>query len=188
MKAWLVRFVSLYVFDVIVLLLIGGFTPSVRVGWNAFWAALLLTVATIWLKPLIHKLFQSLASKSQARRTKIGEKVVQYLLVLAIAAIFWILLVLFTGVHVGGIFFLWGWVAPPVALTIAWAIYDLIDDSVEARVGGLFGRTPADREGPASAAPPIPPAPSASAGAGQPPRPTRDDGLTAEQRRMLDEL
>jgi hypothetical protein len=194
MKAWLVRFVCLYAFNVVVLLLLDWFTPGVRVGFAVFWAALILTAATIWLKPLIHRLFQSLAAKSAAQRTKVGEKVVQYLLVLAVAAVIWILLVVFTGVNVGGFFFLWGWIVPPIALTIAWAVYDLVDDRVEARAGALLDRA-TTRGGDADAAssatpPPIPPAagraPSGYPGGEAPPR--RDDGLTDEQRRMLDEL
>ena len=38
MKAWVVRFVSLYVFNVVVLLLIGLLTPA-HVGWAAIWAS-----------------------------------------------------------------------------------------------------------------------------------------------------
>ena len=192
MRSWIVRFGSLYVFDVIVLLLIGGFTPGVRVGWHAFWAALILTAGTIWLKPLIHRGFQSIAARSASRRTKIGEKVVQYLLVLAIAAVFWVLLVIFTGVNVGGFFFLWGWIAPPISLTIAWAVYDLIDDGVEARAGRLYDRA-SKRRDPAESASAVSSIPSAPTGypgaAGTDSRTARlDDGLTAEQRRMLDEL
>jgi hypothetical protein len=189
MKAWIVRFVSLYVFDVVVLLLIGAFTPGVRVGWHAFWAAVILTAATLWLKPLIHRGFQSLASRSAAKRSKLTEKLVQYLLVLAVAAIIWILLVVFTGVHVSGFFWFWGWVSPPLFLTIAWGVYDLIDDGIEARAGRLYDRaTTRERKAAESgSAPPAPPAPSTHPGTATPAA-RRDDGLTDEQRRMLDEL
>lgn len=191
MKAWLVRFASLYVFDVVVLLLIGGFTPGVRVGWHAFWAALILTAATLWLKPLIHRGFRSLAARSASKRGKLVEKLVQYLLVLAVAAIFWIGLVVFTGVNVSGFFFLWGWIAPPVSLTIAWAVWDLIDDAVEARAARLFSRASGSRDAAESSgtAPSIPTAPAGYPGGDATrTRPSKDDGLTAEQRRMLDEL
>ncbi|MGP3535570.1 hypothetical protein ACTU3I_12300 [Microbacterium sp. RD1] len=188
MRAWIIRFASLYVFDVVVLLLIGGFTPGVRVGVSAFWAGLLLTAATLWLKPLIHRWFQSMAARSAAGRSKLREKLVQYLLVLAVAAIIWVLLIVLRGVHVGGFFFVWGWIAPPVALTIAWAIYDLLDDRVEASAGRLYDRATGRREtteAASASAPPIPPA-GGYPGGSTPSR--RDDGLTDEQRRMLDEL
>lgn len=195
MRAWVVRFVSLYVFDVVVLLLIGAFTPGVRVGWAAFWAGLILTAATLWLKPLIHRLFRSVAARSAGKRSKIGEKLVQYLLVLAIAVVFWVLLVVFTGVNVSGFFWFWGWVSPPLFLTIAWGIYDLIDDGVEARAGALYDRattrkatdTAASRP---SEVPPIPAAPRSAERGGAASAPARDpyEGLTAEQRRMLNDL
>jgi hypothetical protein len=190
MKAWIVRFASLYVFDVVVLLLIGAFTPGVRVGWHAFWAAVILTAATIWLKPLVHRMFRSMASRSAPRRGWLAEKAVQYGLVLAVAAIVWVLVVVFTGVRVSGFFWLWGWVSPPIFLTIAWAVYDLVDDRVEASAGRLYDRATgrgASSDPLGSGYPGAAPAgyPGA-AGAGTPPR--RDDGLTDEQRRMLDEL
>lgn len=167
MRAWVIRFVSLYLFDLVVLLLIGAFTPGVRVGWAALWAAVLLTAATIWLKPLVHRWFRSMAATSQAQRTKIGEKVVQYLLVLAVAAVIWVLVVVLTGVNVNGFFWLWGWVSPPLFLTVAWAVYDLVDDGVQRRAGALYDR-----------------ATGQSAVARRP----ADDGLTDEQRRLLDGL
>ena len=42
MRAWLIRFVTLYVFDVAVLLLIGLIMPQVSVGWSVLWAAVVL--------------------------------------------------------------------------------------------------------------------------------------------------
>ena len=62
MKKWVVRFLSLLVFDVVVLLVIGWLTPA-RVGWSALWAGVILTALTIWIKPLIHGMFQSMAAE-----------------------------------------------------------------------------------------------------------------------------
>jgi hypothetical protein len=81
-----VRFLSLLVFDVVVLLIIGWLTPA-RVGWAALWAGVILTALTIWIKPLIHRMFQSMASRSAGQRTKIGEKLVQGALVFLVALI-----------------------------------------------------------------------------------------------------
>lgn len=188
MRAWVVRFASLYVFDVVVLLVIGALVPGVTVGLSALWAAVLLAAATIWLKPVIHRWFQSMAARSSTRRSWIAEKLVQYLLVLAVAAIIWILLVVFTGVHVRG--FLFGWFVPPIFLLIAWAVYDLLDDRIEARAGAIFDRATGGRRaadaGASNATPPIPPASGYPGGSTT--RARRDDGLTDEQRRMLDEL
>ncbi|WP_314507807.1 hypothetical protein [uncultured Microbacterium sp.] len=181
MKKWVVRFLSLLVFDVAVLLVIGWLTPA-RVGWAALWAGVILTALTIWVKPLIHRLFQSMAARSAGQRTRIGEKVVQGALVFIVALIVWVITVLLSGVSVGGWF--WGYVLPPVLILIGWAIYDAIDDRVEGHAGALYdratGNTVADAGAAASA--PLTAPESASA------RRELQDGLTDEQRRMLDEL
>ena len=137
MKKWVVRFLSLLVFDVVVLLIIGWLTPA-RVGWSALWAGVILTALTIWIKPLIHDMFQSMASKSADQRTKVGEKLVQGALVFLVALIVWILTVVFSGVSVGGWF--WGYILPPVIILIGWAIYDAIDDRVEGHAGALYDK------------------------------------------------
>lgn len=181
MKSWIVRFASLYVFNVVVLLAIGLLLPSVSVGWAALWAGVILTAATIWLKPFVTRLFQGAAKKSAAERTAVAEKLVQYGIVFLVELIVWVLVVLLSGVDVRGWF--WGYVIPPVLLLLAWVVYDLVDDRVESRAGALYDRATGGR---AAAAPP--------AGVSAPGVETRDaqdelrDGLTAEQRRMLDEL
>ena len=77
-----------------------------------------------------------MAARSANQRTKIGEKLTQYVLALIVAVIVWVLVVLLTSVRVEG--WLWGWVLLLVALLIAWAIYDAIDDRVEARAGLVY--------------------------------------------------
>jgi len=185
MKKWIVRFVSLYLFNLVVLWIIGLVMGSVSVGWSAFWASVILTLGTIWVRPAITKWFRGMAAKSASQRTKIGEKLVQYLLVLAVAAIVWVLTVLLSGVGVRGFF--WGWVLPPVLLVIAWAIYDAIVGRMEARAGDLYDKALGGRNGAGAvagtdAAPAIP-SPEAAAG-----RRELHDGLTDEQRKLLDEL
>jgi len=193
MKKWVVRFASLLVFNVLVLLVVGWLTPA-RVGWAALWAGIVLTALVIWIKPLVEKWFRSMAAKSAGQRTKAGEKLVEFFLAFAVALLVWIATVLFTGVSIGGGIFgaFWGWVLPPVFLLIGWAIYDAIDDKVEGHAGTLYDRatgtktvTDAATSAPAStsARDTHPGAPAPAAGRRQ-----RDDGLTDEQRRMLDEL
>ncbi len=183
MKKWVVRFLSLLVFDVVVLLIIGWLTPA-RVGWSALWAGVILTALTIWIKPLIHNMFTSMASKSANQRTKVGEKVVQGALVFIVALIVWVLTVVFSGVSVGGWF--WGYILPPVIILIGWAIYDAIDDRVEGHAGALYdkatGAKATDAGASASGAAAVT-SPEAAAAQRE-----LHDGLTDEQRRMLDEL
>ena len=210
MKKWVVRFGSLLVFNIVVLLVVGWLTPA-RVGWAALWAGIVLTAIVIWIKPLVEKWFRSMAAKSAGNRSKAGELVVELLLAFAVALVIWIATVVFTGVSIGGGIFgaFWGWVLPPVFLLVGWAIYGAIDDRVEAHAHALYDKAAAGRStdagpradaagappvpdpratypgGPASV-PPVPPAPSA--GTADASRSRRDDGLTDEQRRMLDEL
>ena len=184
MKKWVVRFLSLLVFNIVVLLIVGWLTPA-RVGWAALWAGIVMTALVIWIKPLVEKWFRSMAAKSANQRTKAGEKLVEFLLAFAVAFLVWIVTVVFTGVSIGGGIFgaFWGWVIPPVILLIGWAIYGAIDDKVETHAGTLYDKaTGSKAAGTDAAAPPIP-SPEASAA-----RRERNDGLTDEQRRMLDEL
>ncbi len=184
MKKWVVRFASLLVFNIVVLLIVGWLTPA-RVGWAALWAGIVMTALVIWVKPLVEKWFRSMAAKSAGQRTKAGEKLVEFLLAFAIAFLVWIATVLLSGVSIGGgiLGAFWGYVIPPVILLIGWAIYGAVDDKVESGAGALYDRaTGTKSESPDAAAPAIP-TPEASAG-----RRELNDGLTDEQRRMLDEL
>jgi hypothetical protein len=182
MKKWVVRFLSLLVFDVVVLLIIGWLTPA-RVGWAALWAGVILTALTIWIKPVIHGMFQKMAAGSAGQRTKVGEKLVQGALVFLVALIVWVITVVFSGVSVGGWF--WGYVLPPVIILIGWAIYDAIDDRVEGHAGALYDRATGGKAtdaGTSAATSTLTSAETASA------QRELQDGLTDEQRRMLDEL
>lgn len=179
MKKWIVRFCSLLVFNLVVLLLIGLLTPA-RVGWAALWAGIVMTVLVIWVKPLVTKWFRSMAAKSAHERTKLGEKLVQALLAVAVAFVVWIGTVLLSGVSVSG--WLWGWVVPPVILLIGWAIYDAIDDRVETHTGALYDKATGGRAAQATDAA-TPPSPAETLG-----RRELDDGLTYEQRKMFDDL
>jgi hypothetical protein len=183
MKKWIVRVVSLYAFNVVVLLLIGLLMSSVRVGWNALWASVVLTAVTLGIKPMLIRAFRGAAARSASTRTKVGEKVVQYGLVFVAELIVWVLTVWFSGVDVRGWF--WGYVLPPIYLLIAWVIYDQIDDRLEAKAGAVFDTVQSRVRGrsvPAASAPSTP-SPASRVG-----RDELNDGLTPEQRRMLDEL
>ena len=185
MRKWIVRFASLLVFNIVVLLVIGFLTPA-RVGWSALWAGIVLTALAIWIKPAVHNWFRSMAAKSADQRTRAGEKVVEFLLAFAVAFLVWIVTVWLSGVSIGGGFLgaFWGYVLPPVILLIGWAIYDAIDDRVEARAGALYDRATGGRRAAATAGD-SPRIPSREEAAG---RRELHDGLTDEQRRMLDEL
>ncbi len=183
MRNAIVRFGALYVFNAVVLLLVGMLLPNVSVGWHALWASVILTAAALLIKPLLTKAFRKGTAKSAADRTRLGEKVVQYGSVFLVELIIWVLTVVFSGVRVSGV--LWGWVLPPVLLLVGWMIYDRVDDRLRAKAGEIYdavsakiGRSSASGRSATTA-----PSPAAEAG-----RDELEDGLTPEQRRMLDEL
>lgn len=180
MKSLIVRAGSLYVFNVVVLILIGMLLPGVRVGLSALWAGAILTAVTLALKPLMLKAFGGLAAKSLGGR--FGERTLRYGVIFVAELIVWILTVWFSPVAARGIFS--GYLLPPLLLLLAWAIYDRIDDVIEAKVGGAYDNITSRSAPPrpqSSPAPTPPPAPKAV-------RDELNDGLTPEQRRMLDEL
>jgi hypothetical protein len=181
MKKWVVRFATLYVFNLVVLLVIDLLVAGVRVGWGVLWASVILTAAVLWVKPLIERWFTGMAARSASQRTRAGEWVVRAGLVFLVELIVWIIVVALSGVRVYNWFL--GYLLPPIFLLIAWAIYAAIDDRVETRAGSLYDRASEGLgRGRTDAAPP-PPSPETRAA-----REELNDGLTAEQRRMLDEL
>lgn len=181
MKNGIVRFAALYVFNVAVLLLIGLLFSSVSVGWHALWASVILTLAALFVKPTLGAAFRRSAAKSAADRTKAGEKVVQYVLVYLVELIVWVLTVWLSGVRASGF---WGFALPPLILLFGWMIYDQLDDRMRAKASQVYDAVQAKVS--SRGAKPATPAPDSPATAEA--REELRDGLTAEQRRMLDEL
>jgi hypothetical protein len=180
MKQWIVRFVVLLAFNVLVLLVIGWLTPA-KVGWSALWAGIVLTFLTMWVRPLLTKWFSSGAEKSAGRRTKAGGGLVRVGIVLLIALIVWVVTVWLSGVRTG--LNPIAYILPPIILAIGWWIYDLIAQRAEHHAGALYDKATGTQVGSTDAA--APPIPSRETRAAQA---ELQDGLTAEQRRMLDEL
>lgn len=183
MKNGIVRFAALYVFNVAVLLLIGLLSAGVSVGFHALWAAVILTLVALFVKPLLTGAFRKAAAKSAADRTKTGEKVVQYVLVYLVELITWVAVVWLSGVRASGF---WSYALPPLFLLFGWMIYDQVDDRLRAKAGELYdavqGRVSGRKAASASASPSAETPGTAEA------RDELQDGLTPEQRRMLDEL
>jgi hypothetical protein len=180
MKQWLVRFVVLLVFNVLVLLVIGWLTPA-NVGWSAVWAGIVLSFLTMWVRPLLTRWFSGGAERSSMQRTKTGQGIVRVGIVLLIAFIVWIVTVWLSGVTVG--LNPLAYVLPPVILAIGWWIYDLIAQRAEHHAGALYDKATGVQIEGADADIPAIPSPETRAA-----RAELQDGLTAEQRRMLDEL
>jgi len=187
MKNGIVRFAALYVFNVVVLLLIGLLSSRVSVGIHALWAAVILTLAALFVKPVLRGAFAKSAANSAADRTKVGEKTVQYALVYVVELIIWVLTVWLSGVRASGF---WGFALPPLILLFGWMIYDQLDDRLRAKASEVYDtvsatlrRAQGPNSGDAAASAPAPDSPATAEA-----RQELNDGLTAEQRRMLDEL
>ncbi|MFT4214851.1 MAG: hypothetical protein QM622_08760 [Microbacterium sp.] len=180
MKTWIVRFLSLYAFNIVVLLIIGLLTPAI-VGVSVVWAAIVLTIAETLVKPFALKAFSRSAAKTADERTKAGETLVQTGIVLVVAAIVWVITLLLSSVSSGGSLF-WAWVIPPIIIAIGWFVYSKVADRIEAGAGALYDQAEAGIRGSAQTDAAFP---SAAAVEG---RAELKDGLTAEQRKMLDDL
>ncbi|WP_309127769.1 hypothetical protein [Microbacterium sp.] len=181
MRNSIIRFGALYVFTVAVLLVIGLTLGSVRVGLHALWAGVVLTLAALFVKPVLRSLFRNAAD----RRGRGGQKAVQYALVYAVELALWLLTVWLTPVRASGF---WGILLPPLILLLGWVVYDRIDDRLHTQVGRVYDAAEAKLRG--APAPTRTAAPSGSPATGPSTghRSEPDDGLTPEQRRMLDEL
>lgn len=186
MKSWIVRFASLYVFNVAVLILIGLFTPA-RVGLHVIWAAVVMTLAEVFVKPFVQRRFAAAAAKSADQRTRVGEGLVQAGIVLVVAAVVWVVTLLLSRVNAGGSWF-WAWVLPPVIIAFGWLVYARIVARIEATASDLYDRAETGIRGTASAPPSAPSAAAGSSASAEQGRRELDDGLTPEQRRLLDEL
>lgn len=178
MKSWIVRFASLYVFNIVVLIVIDLLTPA-RVGFHVIWAAVILTLAEMFVRPLVHGWMSKAAAKSAGQRTRAGEALVQVGIVFVVAAVVWVLTLLLSGATARGWF--WAWVLPPVIISIGWLVYARIDSRLQATAGSLYDRIRGSGAAPAASTPPVSPATAEA-------RQELKDGLTPEQRRMLDEL
>lgn len=184
MKTWVVRFGSLYVFNVVVLWLIGVILPRVYVGWSALWGAVILTAATIFVKPAVTKFLKNAASNSTKSMSTGAQKAIEYGIVFVVALVVWILVRIFSGVYTWDFFT--GILLPPVILLAAWFLYDMIDDRIEKVAGDLYDKAESAVNEKNAGAQPASPSPESPAT-----RHARDelkDGLTPEQRRMMEDL
>ena len=178
---------TLYVFNLAVLLLIALLVPGVHAGWGVLWASVVLTVAVVWLKPLIHKGSPAWSRSRRTGATKAGETVVQMVLVFAVELAVWVIVVSVGGHDPQLVLRL-----PPAAGVPADRVGDLRGARRQAAgtrqralrpgVRGLGKHVDGDAAG--STGGDL----SAASAETQTAKAELHDGLTPEQRRMLDEL
>lgn len=142
------------------------------------WASLVMTALVLFVKPIAEKWARKKVEQTRQGRSRAREQLVQFLVVLALAGGVWVATLMLTGVNAGGSWF-WAFVLPPIIIAIGWWVYALISDRIEAKAGELYDRLGNGKnEG-------APASPSAAEQAG---RAELKDGLTPEQRKMLNDL
>ncbi|WP_050761782.1 hypothetical protein [Beutenbergia cavernae] len=136
MRAWIVRLGALLVFNLIVVVAIVLFVPGVRGSWGVLWAAVVLTAATVWVKPLITSFLTDQAGNWAGRPRWLAGKVLTYAIVYVVAFVIWLLTVILSDVNVHGWFL--GYVLPPLIVIVGWFVYDMVDDRFEATAGNAY--------------------------------------------------
>ncbi len=177
MRTWIIRSVSLFVFNIAVLLLIDWLSPA-KVGWSVIWAAVVMTVLVLFVKPAADRWLRSAAAKTRNQRTSTGEWIAQLFIVFAVAGTVWLLTLMLSGANRGDSWF-WSLVIPPIIIAIGWLIYAKVSARLESHAGAIYDRIEGKKDAPAVAAPSA----ATKEGAKE-----LADGLTVEQRKMLDEL
>lgn len=136
-RAWVIRLVTLTLFNVAVLALIVWLLPGVRgKTFGILWGAVLLTAATIWIKPALMSVARRQVGKGAAQRSAGTQRWFASLAVFVVAFVIWLLMIWLTDLRVVGWF--WGYLLPPIALLIAWWLYDVVDDQLEKTVGNAY--------------------------------------------------
>lgn len=136
-RSWVVKTIALLLFNIVavlVIVLLPG-AAGVSIG-TVLWGAIVLTVMSLFIKPLLHRWLLDNAGQVSLSR-KLSSKVLSYVILYLVALIIWFLLVIFSGVQITN--FLTTLIVPPLVLLAAWFIYDLVDDRLEAWVAGWLG-------------------------------------------------
>lgn len=132
-RNWVIRLVSLYAFSFVAFLVMGLVMPSFRIGfWHTFWAALIFTLATVFVKPIVSSFAQKTAAGLQQGKTPLVARIIEYVAVYIVAVIIWIIVTMLTSLHNTGF---WSFLIAPLFLWVAWIVYDIVDETIERAVG-----------------------------------------------------
>lgn len=136
-RAWVIRVLALLIFNVGAMLVILVLPGSQGLGFgNVLWGAIVLTLLSLFIKPALTKWFSD-AAGNLSLGARLGAKAVSYLVLYLVALAIWVLIVLFSPIGFGG--GLSAIIVPPLLLLLAWFVYDLVDDALEAWVARLLG-------------------------------------------------
>ncbi len=131
-RNWVIRLVSLYVFSYVAFIVMGLFNSSFRVGlFHAFWAALIFTLATVFVKPIVSSFAQKTAEGLKQGKTSTVGRIIEYVAVYVVALVIWWIVAAFTAAENTH---WWSMFVAPLFLMVAWIIYDIVDESIERTV------------------------------------------------------
>ncbi|UVJ38105.1 phage holin family protein [Arthrobacter sp. CJ23] len=135
MKTWAIRIGIALVFNAITLW-VASILPGVRLGSGFLWAVVVFTAATLLVKPAITALIRRGGNRLRTRSSISGKLLTAAAGLLATLAILILTSIFSNGFNINGIV---GWVMATVVIWLASAIYDFVDDGLEARVSRLTG-------------------------------------------------
>lgn len=131
-RNWVIRLVSLYIFSFAAFLVMGLVNYSFRIGFfQLFWAALIFTLATIFVKPVVSAFAQKTAEGLKQGKTSTASRVIEYLAVYVVAVVIWMLVSWLTRLHNAH---WWDFFIAPLFLLVAWFIYDMVDEAIQRTV------------------------------------------------------
>lgn len=144
-RNWVIRLVSLYIFSFVAFLLLGFINSSFSNGFfHLFWSALIFTLATVFVKPIVSSFAQKTAEGLKQGKTSTAARVIEYVAVFAVALVIWLILSVLGAAQNPHWF---SWILSPVLLLVAWAIYDVVDEKIEAQVAKGYDAATRKRDG-----------------------------------------
>ncbi|WP_223693568.1 phage holin family protein [Leifsonia poae] len=137
MRKWVLLVGVAFVINLILLLVVVLLLPQVKGGIGVLWAAIVLTAATVLIKPALTTFLTNRGTRLQSRASWLRGKTLTYLVDLVVTfAVFWIAVV-FSSVRITSF---WGWFWGTLILWAGFIVYDLFEDRIRKRAGDLYDR------------------------------------------------
>ncbi len=128
-RTWTIRLVSLYIFSYLAFLVMGLFSTAFRIGpLSALWAALIFTLATVFVKPIVESFARKTAEGLKAGQSSTAAKIIEYVAVYAVAVVIWIIISMLSSLSTHNF---WNLLTAPLFLLVAWVLYSILDDTIE---------------------------------------------------------
>jgi uncharacterized membrane protein YvlD (DUF360 family) len=146
MKTWGIR-IGLALVANIITLWIASIIPGFHINnFGAFViAAIIFTLATLFVKPIIVKFLTNQAGKYSSRSKYLAGKSLTYIVgIVATGVIVWLTWLISRGIG----FNVFGFIIGTIIIWAASLVYDIVDDRLEARVGAIVDDVADKRKAP----------------------------------------